>query len=219
MLADPCAGDDLAGDDATHLIVIDGNADRITAPGSLPVVVCWVGERLGGVGPAAADLVVAPTDLADVVDAVERKPLAAVTLAVHLRASEGVRVDHALALESAAYSMLQHGPEFSTWRAATEGVMQHDLAPVVVMREDATLLVTLNRPHRSPPAFVTVCTTRWHSLSSTTRSDTSSSAVPGHRSAAAATSPNSAVVRTRYRLMPSASLGVQPGSCTGCGID
>jgi enoyl-CoA hydratase len=148
MLADPCAGERFAGDDAAHLILVDGDADRITTPGSMPVVVCWVGDRFGGVGPAAADLVVAPDDVDELVTAVERCPLAATALAVHLRACDGVDVDGGLALESGLYSMLQNGPEFRAWRGAIPAVAAEDDEPVVARRTDETLHVTLNRPHR-----------------------------------------------------------------------
>lgn len=148
MLADPGAGERFAGADATHLLVIDGDADRIASPGSLPVVVCWAGDRFGGAGPTEADLVVGEADVGDVADAVERNPLAAVTLAMHLRGSEGVDTDRALALESSAYSMLQRGPEFEAWRGDAEGVIQIDDAAVLVERSDAALHITLSRPHR-----------------------------------------------------------------------
>jgi enoyl-CoA hydratase/carnithine racemase len=147
-LTDPCAGERFAGDDATHLILVDGQADRIAAPGSMPVVVCWVGDRFGGAGPASADLVVGPEDVDGIVRAVERCPLAATALAVHLRACEGVDADRGLALESGLYSMLQSGPEFRAWRGAIRGIAAEDDEPVVTTRTDESLYVTLNRPHR-----------------------------------------------------------------------
>src|SRR5205807_8710527 len=80
-----------------------------------------VGVRPGGLegAPASAaalvDLVVA--DPEPVVAAVETAPQAAVTLALVLRASLSLSVPAGLAAESAAYSMLQAGPEFARWRA------------------------------------------------------------------------------------------------------
>jgi len=61
------------------------------------------------------DLVVA--DPKAVVATVEAAPLSAVTLALVLRASLTLGVAAGLAAESAAYSMLQAGPEFARWRA------------------------------------------------------------------------------------------------------
>jgi enoyl-CoA hydratase len=148
MLADPCAGERFAGADPVRLILVGGDADRIASPGSLPVVVCWVGDRFGGAGPASADLVVGPEDVDRVVRAVERCPLAATALAVHLRACEGVDVNRGLALESGLYSMLQSGPEFRAWRGAQCGVTTEDDDPVITIRTDETLHVSLNRPHR-----------------------------------------------------------------------
>jgi enoyl-CoA hydratase len=148
MLADPCAGERFAGADPVHLILVDGDAERIAAPGSMPVVVCWVGDRFGGAGPASADLVVGPEDVDGIVRAVERCPLAATALVAHLRACEGIDVERGLALESGLYSMLQSGPEFRAWRGAIRGVAAEDDDPVITTRIDETLHVSLNRPHR-----------------------------------------------------------------------
>ena len=148
MLADPCAGERFAGADPARLILVDGDAERIAAPGSMPVVVCWVGDRFGGSGPASADLVVGPEDVDGIVRAVERCPLAATALVAHLRACEGVDVERGLALESGLYSMLQSGPEFRAWRGAIRGVAAEDDDPVITTRIDETLHVSLNRPHR-----------------------------------------------------------------------
>jgi hypothetical protein len=90
-------------------------AGRVTG---LPTVI--VGVHPAGLdGPPASvaglvDLVVA--DPEPVVAAVEASPLAAVTLALVLRASLSLPVPAALAAESAAYSTLQAGPEFARWR-------------------------------------------------------------------------------------------------------
>jgi hypothetical protein len=85
----------------------------------LPVVV--VGVHPGGVEgtPVAVaellDVVVANPEA--VVATVEAAPQAAVTLALVLRATLALGVPAGLAAESAAYSMLQAGPEFARWRA------------------------------------------------------------------------------------------------------
>jgi enoyl-CoA hydratase/carnithine racemase len=79
---------------------------------------------------------------------VEEHPLASVTLALVLRATVRLDVPAALAVESAAYSTLQAGPEFARWRAAHPSQpAEHDDGPVVlVVREGGSLRITLNRP-------------------------------------------------------------------------
>jgi 1,4-dihydroxy-2-naphthoyl-CoA synthase len=113
-------------------------------------VVCWVGENFGGEGPQHADLVVGSADLVDVATTVDRNPLAATTLAVLLRSSADATVAAALAQESAAYSMLQAGPEFAAWRAVTTSTAAIDSGPstISVERHDDDLVVTLDRPQR-----------------------------------------------------------------------
>ena len=127
-----------------------GDDDRIAPPGSLPVVVCWIGEQLGGSGPEHADLVVADADVGDVVATIERAPLAAATLAVLLRSTGDVDVETGLALESAAYSLLQAGPEFAAWRGDVVASLDADDRPTVLVDRtpEGRLVVTLDRPHR-----------------------------------------------------------------------
>jgi enoyl-CoA hydratase/carnithine racemase len=58
-------------------------------------------------------------------------------------------VDEGLVAESAAYSVLQAGPEFAAWRAAHPGRSDRDEGPRVrVDRADEILSVTLTRPER-----------------------------------------------------------------------
>jgi enoyl-CoA hydratase/carnithine racemase len=131
-------------------VIVRGDARSIAVPGSIPVVVAWLGSELGGVGPCEADLVIGPDDVDALAECVEQVPLAATTLAVLLRAIEHADVDHGLAMESAAYSMLQAGPEFEAWRAGTAPRPAIDDAnPVVrIERDGDELLVTLDRPQR-----------------------------------------------------------------------
>ena len=84
-----------------------------------------------------------------ILERTDQHPLAATALAVLLRASETLSVEHGLAAESAVYSTLQAGPEFAAWRASRPtAIVPPDAAPpVLVERAGDELLVTLNRPH------------------------------------------------------------------------
>jgi hypothetical protein len=133
-----------------HLVIVRGDRP-ILAPGSLPVVVCAVGDEFGGQGPDGADLVVGEQDLDELIDAITTRPIAARTLAVLLRAIPAVSIDVGLTLESAAYSMLQAGPEFAAWRATRSS--QRPASPttdhtVLVDRHGSSLVITLDRPGR-----------------------------------------------------------------------
>ncbi len=125
-------------------------------PGSVPVVVVGVssGRRGGGrVDGEHCDVVVDGDDEATldaILERTDQHPLAATALAVLLRASETLSVEHGLAAESAVYSTLQAGPEFAAWRATRPtAIVPPDAAPpVLVDRAGDELLVTLNRPAR-----------------------------------------------------------------------
>ena len=142
--------DEVAGDPRYAVVVVEGpQHTELLAPRALPLVVLWVGSEFAGAGPGAADLVVGIDDLDDALARIAAAPLAARTLAVLLRATAAVDVESGLAIESAAYSMLQAGPEFAAWRAAHPAKsMPDDSDTVVAEREADTLRITLDRPHR-----------------------------------------------------------------------
>ncbi|HTK65629.1 MAG TPA: enoyl-CoA hydratase/isomerase family protein [Pseudonocardia sp.] len=81
-------------------------------------------------------------------------PSAAAVLAAVLRATETLSVEHALEVESLAYSTLLGGPEFNRWlRARPPGTPPADVAEAVSLsRVDRAgadeLRITLNRPER-----------------------------------------------------------------------
>lgn len=133
--------------DGVAAIVLDGRADAIAAPRSLPFVLVAISDDPDH-GPDGADLVVAEHDLDRVLTAVRNNPIAATSLAVHLR-SIGPDVEVGLAAESALYSVLQAGPEFARWRATAPHEPHFDDQPTV--RTDRTgdlLTIALDRPHR-----------------------------------------------------------------------
>jgi Enoyl-CoA hydratase/isomerase len=76
-------------------------------------------------------------------------PITSVTLALLLRGQPGRSVGAGLVAESAAYSVLQSGPEFAAWRGAHPARAQHDTGPRVrLARDEGTLAITLARPDR-----------------------------------------------------------------------
>lgn len=151
FISSPWVHEFVAGTNPTTTLIVRGPAEALTqTPGALPVVVCWIGEQFAGSGPAAADVVLTDDDVGELGDAVARNPLAATTLAVLLRAAGQGSVADGLARESAAYSLLQAGPEFAAWHAHLESnasPTDEALPPVVTERDDDTLTITLNRPH------------------------------------------------------------------------
>ncbi|MDQ1515769.1 MAG: hypothetical protein QOE80_1599, partial [Actinomycetota bacterium] len=79
----------------------------------------------------------------------EQTPLAATALALLLRGSENRSVEEGLVAESAAYSTLQAGPEFTRWRAA-HAIRDRpvETEPAVrVERIGDVIVVRLSRPH------------------------------------------------------------------------
>jgi enoyl-CoA hydratase/carnithine racemase len=116
---------------------------------SLPCLVVAV-DRPDGDTPALADVVpeegVASVD--DIVGVVERNPIAATSLALCLRQASP-SLGRALVAESAAYSVLQAGAEFRTWRSSRpRRESRPEPGPAVkVIRYDDRLELVLNRPH------------------------------------------------------------------------
>lgn len=119
---------------------------------SLPFVV--VGVRSGSVDEgwlALCDVVVDEDDpvLGDIEKNLDDRPITAATLALLLRGQARLSVGDGLVAESAAYSVLQSGPEFATWRAAHPPRAERDPGPHVhVERDGGALQVTLTRPQR-----------------------------------------------------------------------
>jgi hypothetical protein len=98
-----------------------------------------------GVGP---DL---DRQLAHLVASAAARPRAAAALALLLR-GEARRIEDGLVAESAVYSMLQAGPEFSAWRAGrTAGPARpvpETSPPLTVVSDGHRMTVTLSRPER-----------------------------------------------------------------------
>ena len=122
---------------------------------SLPFVVVGVTSDAGGEVGAGwmelCDVVVADEDpaLARVEDNLAVHPITGTTLALLLRNQAELSVGDGLVAESAAYSVLQSGPEFAAWRAANPPRTDRDAgARVQTQRHGGTLAVTLTRPQR-----------------------------------------------------------------------
>ena len=121
--------------------------------GSLPFVLVGVrrGEEVDGRWLELCDVVVDDGDptLHRIEENLTAYPLAATTLALLLRGQHRLSVDQGLVAESAAYSVLQSGPEFAAWRAAHPARADRDTGPRVrVDRANDILSVTLTRPER-----------------------------------------------------------------------
>jgi Enoyl-CoA hydratase/isomerase len=121
---------------------------------SLPFVVVGVSH-----GPVAdrwlelCDVVVEAGDpvLDRIAQNVSDRPVAAVTLALLLRGQDHLSVGEGLVAESAAYSVLQSGPEFAAWRAARPARDGRASAPgprIRVERHDDVFSITLTRADR-----------------------------------------------------------------------
>ncbi len=88
-------------------------------------------------------------DVGELVAAVSSAPLAAVSLALLLRAGPYRDLGAGLVAESATYSALQAGPEFARWRSSRPVRRREpENGPtVLVERRGSTLELALNRPH------------------------------------------------------------------------
>ena len=102
-------------------------------------------------GPAPSGIVGVPdlaVTLTELADAVAAQPVASRVLVQVLRATAGLSVADALVVESLAYSTLQAGPHFASWRAARPGrrPRPHEGPAATVRRDGSRLEIELNRP-------------------------------------------------------------------------
>lgn len=147
---------DQFGDPGGHALLVDGDQlgdvlDRSSMQ-RLSTLACVVAavtddpERC----PEWADLVLGTHDPQTdaFLETVRANPQAATVLAVLLRSGETRSTSEGLLAESAAYGLLQGGPEFARWRRTRtrEHRQGEDGPTVLVEREGDRLLVTLNRP-------------------------------------------------------------------------
>ncbi len=147
--------DDLLADGLSAVVVVaePGHPVNDFDAGSVPLVIIGVtapDDRLGSARVFDVVLVEDDPSLHQITTVIDSNPIAATCLVVLLRGSVALPVDHALAAESAVYSVLQSGAEFASWQAGTARVpapVDNDPA-VLSTRKDATLSIVLNRPHR-----------------------------------------------------------------------
>jgi Enoyl-CoA hydratase/isomerase len=151
------AVEELGGVAGRPLLLVEPDNDgllRAWSPGVHPVVVVGLREPGwdGSIDPNDPfDIVLGVDDplLIALIEMVQRHPIAATSLAVHLRNAGGWTVEHGLSAESALYSTLQAGPEFTAWRRSRPVKPPPDERELVlVARTDDCLHITLNRPQR-----------------------------------------------------------------------
>jgi len=132
-------------DELPDLLDADAMGRLVTLPA---VVVARTGDA--DRRPAWADMVASPDDplVPAVADVVAAQPLAATVLTLLLRSGDDRSVPQGLVAESAAYGLLQSGPEFARWRSARPARSRpaDDGAPVRVDRRGDELTITLHRP-------------------------------------------------------------------------
>lgn len=149
FIESPFVDEQIGGHSGAAVAVVRGEAKELPSPGSLPIVVVWVGAEFGGDGPTNADVVLDEADVDEFLRRIEAAPLAARSLAILLRALDGVSVEAGLAMESAVYSALQAGPEFAAWRAGALQAADTEVRTTVLLeRDDDVVVITLDRPQR-----------------------------------------------------------------------
>ena len=159
LVASPAGAAEVSAALGSPVLVVELDAPDTSFPSPAGRRVAGLPAVLVGVHPGGLDGVPAPlaalfdvvvADPEPVVATVEAAPQASVTLALVLRATPALDVPAALAAESAAYSMLQSGPEFARWRASRcSGPPAAEAGPTVLAeRTGPCLHITLNRPAR-----------------------------------------------------------------------
>ncbi len=124
--------------------------------GSDPALLPWLKELpcpIIGIGKGAlsegCDVVLdTPQKLSKLTRNIEQAPLAAMILVQHLRASEQLSHEDALAAESFAYATIQNGPEFQSWRLGFNGkpLPKSPSPHMIIERDNSALALMFNRP-------------------------------------------------------------------------
>ncbi len=156
MVLSPAGMENLLASDPPLKIIglgpVDPDAARraVASMAALPLVVVGVAPAATPGESALADLTLeaGSADLRRVVTNIHANPRASVALALLLRGAERRSLSEGLVAESATYSALQAGPEFSAWLAQRSGSGRAaDHHPVVrIDRDRDALHITLHRP-------------------------------------------------------------------------
>ena len=150
-LQSPASAEDLSPLSGMPYILVEGGEAPDIAPGwapNCPVI------ALGSIDAHAeiVDLAVSSEAEAEqVIEAIERHPIASMTLVRLLRHNARTDVPDRLFAESLTYSTLQHGVEFQGWlrdRRRRPRAPEPDAPLVLTERAGGELRLTLNRPHK-----------------------------------------------------------------------
>ena len=148
-LGSPASAEALSPLAGTPYVLVEGGETPPDAPRCAP------GCPVIAVGPSDADIVDvqvdSPAAAEPVVEAIERNPVASMTLVRLLRHNARTDVPDRLFAESLTYSTLQHGAEFLAWLAGRRRrprAPEPDAPLVLLSRAGDRLEVTLNRAHK-----------------------------------------------------------------------
>jgi enoyl-CoA hydratase/carnithine racemase len=156
--------------DRLCIVALDGSADEARlgeAAAALPTILVGVGApSVVFTPPPGLDIVLTEepdpprpwvacaegvdTTLRNLASRVAHAPAASLTLIQTLRTTELLPVAPGLVTESLAYGLLQSGPEHAAWLAARapRPIPVGEEPPVLLVRVDGALRITLNRPRR-----------------------------------------------------------------------
>ena len=111
-----------------------------------PFPVIGLGDADHPLAPLLDMVVEAPVTIARIIEQVTRQPHAAAAVVQLLRGTEHASVEHALALESMCYAMLQGSAGHAAWIAAQPATAPAPPGRVVTTRHDAELRIVVDRP-------------------------------------------------------------------------
>ncbi len=145
LLQSPLTREALSPAAGINYVCTDGPLEEMTAAQLPACPVVSLDTR-----DTTADIAAAEAELEPLVDGIDAQPDAAATLVHVLRHNRSLDCPGALAMESLAYSTLQHGCGFQQWLTGRPAPVEEDEddAPVLTERSDNHLTLTLNRPSR-----------------------------------------------------------------------
>ncbi len=143
----------------TEMVVVDFRRASLLTLETHPTLPCIVLGRVSESTPdevrKLCDLVLDDNEFDRYGDqlktAIARNPMAAVSLAIHLRFAEQRTIEEGLVAESTLYSLLQSGPEFAAWLGSRQPTKfrERPTEPAVICeRTGNQLRITLNRAEK-----------------------------------------------------------------------
>jgi len=148
ITASPMLAEGYSVASGNNYLVVDTDDDSTLVEASFLPACVVLGLGTPNAQHAVDTMAANEAELAELIDAIEAQPTAAATLVQVVRHNQSSSIEQGLLAESLAYSTLQQSSGFNRWLGGFERPASPTQTepPLLVEREGANLILTLNRP-------------------------------------------------------------------------